>query len=177
MRKVKVKAPAETSHPVTKPSCHQTWGIMGVLCHSGGLQFRLNGSCYENLPWFHTFLLKDVITLPALWGRGACWEKESRLTALKCALSLQLAMAKIRMWFETILSHMASDKQAHIKTLSNPSRQSHVLIVVAFFLPWYFLLLATVIMKLIITCSFLPLQWHLIIYDLHFCLKFSTIHP
>lgn len=149
---------------------------MGVLCHSGGLQFRLYGSCYENLPWFHTFLLKDVITLPALWGREACWEKESRLTTLKCVPGLQLAKAKIRVGFETFLSHSASDKQAHIKTLSNPSKQSHVL-GVSFFLSWAFLLLATVIMKLIITCSFLPLEWDLIIYDLHFPLKFSTIHP
>lgn len=45
-----------------------------------------------------------------------------------------------------------------------------------FFLSRFVLLLATVIMKLIITCSFLPLEWHLIMYDLHFRLKFSTIH-
>lgn len=36
------------------------------MVDAGVFQSPLNDSCYENLPWFHTYQLKDVITLPAL---------------------------------------------------------------------------------------------------------------
>lgn len=99
---------------------------MGALCHSGELPFRLNARASENLPWFHTFLLEDVIALPALWGGEACWEKESWLTPSKvpsvCSWQRQRSEWHPRQCRPTRLL-------INRHTWSNLSQQSHVLII------------------------------------------------
>lgn len=99
---------------------------MQALWHSGELQFRLNERASENLPWFHTFLLKDVITLPAVWGGEACWEKESWLTPSKvpsvCSWQRQRSEWHSRQSRPTRLL-------INRHTLSNLSQQSHVLVI------------------------------------------------
>lgn len=69
MRNIKAKSTTEMFNPFCLTCQHTSltpWRDYGSPVLAGGFKSPVNGSLYENLPWFHTHLLRDAITLPAL---------------------------------------------------------------------------------------------------------------
>lgn len=125
MRNIKEKSTTEMFNPFCLTCQHTSltpWKDYGSPVLAGGFKSPLNGSLYENLPWFHTHLLRDVITLPALQRRQARRRQDDSLEM--CSGFSSWKRHRSEWWFKKILSHMGSDKYASTKTLSHLCQQS-----------------------------------------------------